>query len=60
MNVNKYLNYIQDLNIRPYNGWVETEVYKKDTVLGEILRRRNVLYTQWSDFKRKPVKIVNE
>ena len=28
--------------------------------IGQILRQRNTLYTNWVDFKRRPKKIVNE
>ena len=60
MNSGQYLNYIQDLNLRPYKPWEQTEIYKNELPLSNILRKRQILYTQWADFIRKPRKTVNE
>ena len=53
-NSNKNLNFIEDLPLTPYSGW-KGQTFQP--LIGQILRSRNILYTQWTDFHRKPKKL---
>ena len=59
MDTNTWLPYIQNLNLGPYPTMRASSNYGT-TLLSQILRKRNTLFTQWKDFIRKPQKLIHE
>ena len=62
MSQERYLSYIQNLDLSPYPEWrgLDIQDHENGRCLGEILRKRNLLFTQWTNFDRKPYKLMYE
>lgn len=72
LNNKAFLHFIQDLPLTPYRGFVqlfedmkvwlkvEDNIMFTNSLLNELYRPRNRLYTQWTDFRRVPVRNVFE
>jgi hypothetical protein len=58
----KYLQFIQELPLASFYEWNAEWVFNKNepNLIDQMLQPRGLTYTQWSNFKRKPRKIITE
>ena len=58
MDSHSYKFFIQDLPLTPYKKWNMKPKFK--SLLHNLYRQENILFTQWSDFNRKALKTDKE
>lgn len=55
MNKHIHLNYIQDQRL-----FEDVSMYIDKNLLSNLLRKESTLFTYWTDFQRRPKKVMKE